>query len=443
MHKIFRLISDNLLVAIFIYIAIQFIILIFIPFLYKSDSLYNYNLAQQCIASHSFYPMPQHLYQDYIIAPLYINLIIIVLSVYNSTFSIGLLNIFLNILQLYLVFLLSRRIFNNHAARISVILYIFYISSIGLILMNLTELSFGCLILGSIYFYLLKNKVSYYISGLLAAASVGIRPLGWSLIVIYFAITIYQLFSKRSKKPLFIIAGLISFLLVFGSLTYLTFGKFIFTSNNGPINILIGANKNATGAFNASVFDKGNSGFIDSSETKTFYLKENYWKNQAENWILKHPIKWISLFPLKIFYMFAWDDFSVSHLFDYGKWNLFLVLKTIFINGNFGNILSGMPFYEKIIYIIVQILHHLYYFSLLTIFLFLLFRKNKSIFFNEGILISLSFISICLLMNLATYGDARYKYPYIILIIIMISDFVYKSLIVENINKNSTVEKND
>ena len=443
MHKILRVISDNLLIAIFIYIAIQFIILLSIPFLYKSDSLYNYLLAQQCLASHSFYPMHQHLYQDYIIAPLYINLLIIVLSVYNSTLSIGLLNIFLNILQLYLVFRLSQKIFNDHAARIAAIFYILYISSIGLILMNLTELSFGCLILGSIYFYLLKSKLSYFNAGLLAAASVGIRPLGWSLIVIYFSISIYQLFSKRSKAPLFIIVGLFSFIMVFGGFTYLTFGKFIFTSNNGPINILIGANKNATGAFNANVFDKGNSGYIDSPETKTFNFKENYWKNQAENWIIKHPIKWISLFPLKIIYMFAWDDFSISHLFDYGKWNLFLVLKTIFINRDFSNILSGMPFYEKIIYILVQILHHLYYFSLLIIFLFLLSGKNKSIFFNEGILIILSFISICLIMNLVTYGDARYKYPYIILIIIMISDFVYKSVIIKSINNNSTVEKND
>ncbi len=443
MHKIFRLISDNLLTAVIIYIAIQFIILFTVPFVYKSDSLYNYNLAQQCLTSHRFYPLPQHLYQDYIIAPLFINLLIIVLSVYNSTLSIGVLNIFLNILQLYLVFRLSQKIFNDHAARIAVILYIFYISSIGLILMNLTELSFGCLILGSIYFYLLKSKLSYFIAGLLAAASVGIRPLGWGLIAIYFLITVYHLFSKRSKTPLFIAAGLFLFILVFGSFTYLNFGQFIFTSNNGPINILIGANRNATGAFNANVFDKGNSGYIDSPETKTFYFKEEYWKNQAENWIIKHPIKWISLFPLKIIYMFAWDDFSVSHLFDYGKWNLFLVLKTIIINRDFSNILSGMPFYEKIIYILVQILHHLYYFSLLIIFLFLLSGKKRSIFFNEGILINLSFISICLIMNLVTYGDARYKYPYVILIIIMISDFVYKFVTTKNIKNNSTVKKND
>ncbi len=443
MHKIFKLISDNLSVAIIIYIAIQIIILITVPFHYKSDSLYNYNLAKQCLASHSLYPMPRDIYQDYIIAPLYINLLIIALSVYNSTFTIGLLNIFLNLLQLYFVFELSRKIFNDHAARIAVILYIFYISSIGLILLNLTELSFGCLVLGSIYYYLIKSKVSYFIAGLLAAASIGIRPLGWSLIVIYLSISAYQLFIKRSKKPLFIIAGLFSFIIAFGSLTYSTFGKFIFTSNNGPINILIGANRNATGAFNANVFDKGNSGYIDSPETKTFNFKENYWKNQAENWIIKHPIKWISLFPIKIIYMFAWDDFSVSHLFDYGKWNLFLVLKTIFINRDFSNILSGMPFYEKIIYILVQILHHLYYFSLLIIFLFLLSGKNKSIFFREGILIFLGFIFLCLMMNLATYGDARYKYPYIILIIIMISEFVYKFVIIENINNNSTVKKND
>ncbi|MHB1688155.1 MAG: ArnT family glycosyltransferase [Ignavibacteriaceae bacterium] len=443
MRKIIQLFADNLRILVFIYFIIQVIILFNIPFSYSSDSLYNYNLAQQCLNSHSFYPMPVHLYQDYIIAPLYINILILVLSIFNSPLAVGFLNIFLNLIQLFFVYRLSEKLFNRNAAKVAAILYVFYLSTLGLILMNLTELSFGCLILGSIYFYLRKNSTSYFIAGILAAASIGIRPLGWSLIVIFVSLTFYQIFMNKDKKPLMILAGIIFFILLFGSFAYSSFGRFVFTSNNGPINILIGANKNATGAYNANVFDKGNVGYIDSSQTKTFYEKENYWRNQAGDWIIKHPIKWISLFPLKIVYMFTWDDFSVSHLFDYGKWNLYRVLKKISVNKSFRDILSGMPVYEKIIYVIVQVLHHLYYFLLLIIFFFFILQDNKKLFLNEGILIIISFIMLCLFMNLATFGDARFKYPYLIMIIILISPKVYESINIKYFNNEKRSAKDN
>lgn len=443
MRKGFQLFTGNLSAVIIIYIFIQVIVLFAIPFSYRSDSLYYYNMAQQCLTAHSFYPAPQHLYQDYINAPLYINILILVLSVYNSVISIGFLNIALNLLQLFFVYRLSEKLFSVRAARTAAILYIFYLNTLGLILMNMTELIFGCLMLGSIYFYLKGNKTYYFLSGVFAAASIGVRPTGWSLIFILASLSFYKMFKKKDKKQLLTLAGIISFILLFGSLIYLNFGEFIFTPNDGPVNILIGANNNATGAFNAKVFQKGNVGYIDSSQSKTYSEKEDYWRIQAEDWILKHPFKWISLFPMKLVNIFAWDDFSVSHLFDSGKWNLYRVLKTLSANKSFNGILSGMPVYEKVIFIAIQIIHHFYYFSLLTIFLIYLVRENKKILLNEGIVIILSFISLCLFMNFATYGDARYKYPYLILIIVLISPKVYELVNLKYFNNKNTITKSN
>ncbi|HSR17998.1 MAG TPA: hypothetical protein VLM39_07880, partial [Ignavibacteriaceae bacterium] len=83
-------------IVIGIYLLVQFIYIIFFPVQYVSDARYYFKLAQDCIHFNSFYPAEIHLYENYIIAPLYVNLLVIVLSVYNSVLSIGLMNIVLN-----------------------------------------------------------------------------------------------------------------------------------------------------------------------------------------------------------------------------------------------------------------------------------------------------------------------------------------------------------
>lgn len=427
MWKTFELFAGHLKAVIFFYIIIQIIILITVPISYSSDSLYYYKLAQQSITAHSFYPAPEHLFEDYIIAPLYINILIIVLFINNSVFSIGILNVFSNLIQLYFVYKLTEKIFSKNAAKTAAILYMFYFNSLGFILMNMTELVFNCFILGSIYFYLKGSKKSYFISGLLVGAAIGVRPIGWVLIIIYTFIVCNELFKKKKNiKPLLVLAGTVLFILIFGSTTYLSFGDFVFTSNNGPVNVLVGANNNATGAYNASVFNEGNSGYINMPQLRTFYEKENYWKIQAQNWILKHPFKWISLFPMKLVYIFAWDDITLSNFFDFGSWNLYRVVKEVSTTRSIKNILLEFPVYEKIFFICIQIFHHLYYFFIMWMFYNFILSVNKKLIMNEGVIIPIGFIILGLLINLITFGDARFKYPYLILIIVLISPKVYE-----------------
>ncbi|MFA6979408.1 MAG: hypothetical protein WC209_08805 [Ignavibacteriaceae bacterium] len=413
------------------YIIIQLLILVTIPISYTSDSLNYYKLAQQSIAAQSFYPAPQHLYEDYIIAPLFVNILVSVLSIYNSVLSIGILNICANVFQLFFVYKLAEKMFNINAAKTVVILYVFYLNSLGFIVMNLTELVFNCFVLGSIFFFLKGTKKSYILAGLLAGAAIGVRPIGWVLLIIYLMIGIRKAFkSQKDKKPFLILTGTAFFIILFGGSTYLSFGNFIFTSTNGPVNILIGASDQATGAFNAYVFNKGNSGYINNSEQKTFYEKEEIWKKQALDWILLHPIKWISLFPKKIVHIFAWDDITISHLFDSGRWNLYRVLKEMYVSKSVRNILLGFSVYEKVLFILVQVIHHLYYYFVIWMF----FKSlSKKLLAKEGVIVSIAFILIGLFMNLITFGDARFKYPYIIFILVLISPKIYEIMFKNNL----------
>lgn len=430
LERTLNFLQRNIKTLLVIYLIIQLSYVLFSNLSYKSDSLYYFNLAQDCLKLHTFYPAPVHLYQDYIIAPLYINILVLLLSIFNSEITIGLFNIVLNFLQLWLVYKITEKIFSREAARILVIIYIFYLSTLGLILFNFTELMFNVFIFSSIYFYLQKKNFHLFVSGIFLAASIAVRPVGWAVLGAYLICELFsnELIKNNVKKIGLIIFGLVLFVLLFGSFNYSHFGKFIFTSTNGPVNLLIGSNDDATGAYNDKVFEKGKIGYIPDSQNKTYVEKENYWLQQSINWIYKHPLKYVSLFSLKIVHMFIWDDFSVYRLLDLKDWNLYRVIKNI-ITGNDEHLLGDNPLVLKISYFILLILHHVYYFSIVILFILTIGKNFKAIFKKSNLKIFLIFMMLGITIHLLTFGDARFKYPYIITMMIFIAPVIYQSTV--------------
>lgn len=430
LEKALNFLQSHIKILLTIYILIQISYVLFSNLSYHSDSLYYFTLAQDCLRLHTFYPAPVHLYQDYIIAPLYINVLIILLSIYNSPVTIGLFNIFLNFLQLWLVYKITYILFGKGAGRSLIVIYIFYLSTLGMILFNFTELLFNVLIFSSVYFYLQKRNYTLFVSGIFLAMSVAVRPIGWALLAAYL---ILELFSGDTLKNLFtksglIVSGALLFIILFGLFNYSHFNKFIFTSTNGPVNLLIGANDDATGAYNNKVFEKAKIGYIPNPESRTYIEKGGYWLKQAYSWIYSHPLKYISLFPLKIIHMFIWDDFSVSRLLSFTDWNLYRVMKNI-ITGSDEQLLGNRPFLMKIFYFILLILHHLYYFSIVILFLLVIKINFRNIARNSKFRLFLLFMVLGITIHLLTFGDARYKYPYIITMMIFVAPVIYQSTV--------------
>jgi hypothetical protein len=340
---------------------------------------------------------------------------------------IGLLNIILNFIQLLLVFKITEKIFDEAKAKTAVIIYIFYLSTLGMILLNLTELLFMVMALGSVYFYLTKNICSLFISGVLAGIALAIRPTGWALIaaIILNSFMTKEIFSVKVKEISFLVLGTAIFIGLFGLFTYSGFGRFIYTANNGSVNLLIGANQDATGAYNAKVFEKGNAGYIEHPELMTYYEKEDFWFKKAKEYIISHPVRWVSLFPMKVVHIFIWDDFSVHKLANFNDWNLYRIAKSIFITHRTDNLLGDKPLIQKIFYVLLLFFNHLYYFSIIGLFVFILFKYYKEILKNNTLRLLLLFIVGGILIHLLTFGNARFKYPYIITMMIFISPAVF------------------
>ena len=109
--------------------------------------------------------------------------------------------------------------------------------------------------------------------------AIAVRPVGWALMITFAILQIYN--SLKSKKIMlsynYIYIGVLIFILFFGGFTFTHFGRFEFTSTNGPVNLLIGANDNATGGFKSTVFEKGKIGYIKNSDTLTYIQKADYY----------------------------------------------------------------------------------------------------------------------------------------------------------------------
>ncbi len=426
MQKVICFLTDHIKYILILYVLIQLIYIFYFPLPYKSDSLYYYQLASSSLTQGTIYPTNICLYEDYIIAPLFVNLQIIVLNIFNSPYSIGLLHIILNLVQLSLLYAITKKYFNKESAVIFVLLYMFYLPNIGFILLNMTEVFFGVILSLSIYFMLKGTNRDYFLSGIFASASVAVRPMGWALLAALFAYILFIQPSRRLKQILFLSGGVALFILIMGTTTYLSSGHFIFTSVNYGTNFLIGANDDATGAYNDRVFHEGKAGFIENPESKTYIEKQQYWFNKAVNWIEENPGRWIKIFPLKLIHIFVWDDYAISPLLHMQEWNLYIIMKHLVISQDYDKVMKDVPLIKKLGYISFQILHHIYYFLIVIIFILYIIKNFKILKSEKSFILFLLVIGFAVIIPLFSFGDPRFKYPYILLMMILISPFLSK-----------------
>jgi hypothetical protein len=386
---------------------------------YRSDALYYYKIAQECIEGSEFYPAKQHIYEEYIVAPFYINILIILLKIYSSTITISFFNLAIILLQILLLYKITFKIFSEEIARLTILLFILYLNTLGLILQNYTELFFLLLTTASIYFYLLNKNVYLILSGIFLGGAITVRPAGWALLLAFISI---QLFTNiKNKKLLFnyfhIYIGTLIFIILFGGFTFLHFGKFEFTSTTGPVNLLFGANDDATGGFNSIVFEKGKAGYIEYPDSLTYIQKGEFYQEQAIKWIVENPVKWISLSPLKFFHTYGWDDIALSSLLGFGDTNFARAVRILFADRELNDSLSDTTLLDRVIYYSVLILSHLFYYLLLVAIALGIYNHFRKKLNSDATNLILLFSLFATLMIMITVGTPRYKYPMFILML--------------------------
>jgi hypothetical protein len=183
------------------------------------------------------------------------------------------------------------------------------------------------------------------------------------------------------------------------------------------VNLLLGANDDATGGFNSAVFEKGKAGYIENPDSMTFTQKGDFYQDAALNWITQHPIKWIMLAPLKFLHTFGWDDISLSSLLGYSNTNFVRVVRVISVEKNFDKALPDSSAISKVLYFSILILSHLFYYIILIAIILGIYQLLIKKLYNDGTLLILLFSLFSILMIMVTVGTPRYKYPIIILLL--------------------------
>ncbi len=425
-YKLINCLTNNLKYIIILYVTIQLVLVLVLPIEYRSDSAHYFKLAQDCLQVNSFYPASQHLFSYYIFAPLFVNILVILLKISNSTIIISIFNLLLNTLQLFLVYKLSVNIFNRKVAAITVLLYILYLNNLGFLVSNFTELLYGVLVLTALIFYIRKGNQNYFIGGLFLGASISVRPVGYTLLLAFILFFVYNKIKfNKSYSVIWLISGVITFISVFGLFNLLHFGRFIFTSSTGPINILMGANDNATGGYKDEVFKPGNAVYLANGDSMTYIEKNDFYTEKSLHWITSHPLRWLGLMPMKLIHTFIWDDITISYLLNTGDWDFAKFVKYLWNDKSLNNIMPDAPQSKRIIFFIVQAVHLVYYYFLMFCIIIGLIFYMKNKIKDDIVLLILLYVLFGVFMILITVGNVRFKYPFLIIMLPFAANFIY------------------
>ncbi len=404
--------------ALLVYIIIHIVYFLLPGLSFQSDSLAYWRWAEVNVQAGTWYPSQGNMQDITIVAPVYINLLVLVLKVWNNVRMVFLLNCLLNLSQLLLVFAVARRLFGTTAAVAAGTLYMLYLNNLGLVLMNLTELAFGVFLLLSFYLYITQQGWAGLVSsGLCLGLAIGIRPTGWVLAMLVGFFALLDGIHKRwnLRKPLLAAAGLSVYVLLAGGYAHSSIGDFTFMSQTGPANLLMTANDDADGRYNDRIFS------LSEFQNKNYRDRNKAYLAYALRWIVHHPFRWAAQIPQKLYSTYVTDDFAVSQLLLNQEWSLSRYIKALRhheLNQSFDSLSAAY----RVSFLIVNGYHQAFYLTLACLFFaqVLIAWKKKSMTREEMVLYLFILIGAGMTL-LGSVGSLRYKYSFVILAIILCS----------------------
>ncbi|MDR1344986.1 MAG: glycosyltransferase family 39 protein [Tannerellaceae bacterium] len=370
-----------------------------------SDAAVYDNLAKYCYDNHFFYPDSSQFFTNYIIYPGYINYLILHLKVFGSLAYAGIFNVIFNVIIVLEIFALVRYFINRQAALIAVILYCILPSNTLMPQVHLTEIPFMAAVLGAICLVRRDKTVSLIFAGLLFFIANWMRPL---TPIFLLPVLLYMLFHKFAyKNYLSLLLPFFAAIILTGVYTKINSGHFIFQASTGSINLIQGASDQANGGYQHECFKEGNIGYIENIEQLDFKERNSIWMARSIQWIKEHPVKYVSMIPLKIARTWWGDDYLDS-----------------FLDGSAAFYITNPTFSQKIQRIFSGILFSSTYYIVMICFIISLFRLRKE--WNKDMLLLLIPLILGSGMQALLYGTQRYHYPYMPVVLLFAAWWIDK-----------------
>lgn len=378
-------------------------------------------LAAAAAENNELYPSARNLFDPYICATGYVNLLNLIFRFTSS----GVFPMILNMIFLQIIFFSSMFIVKKGFPKsnywVTGILFCLFGTFWPEVIQLRTELCYTALAFLSIALLYSESRslIKYVLSGVLIALANWVRPLGLAFI----PAAIWIMFLHKEKRGAYIryFASIAAVLIIIGGTSWISNGNFWVQPVTSGANLIMGANDDADGSYNDSVFEEGNIGHLPPLENIHVSDRNSYYTKQAVGWILKHPLKYTYLFIPKLFYTYATETYTGSGYFQNEKNT------------------SGLEYIKEAVAVFVgkgdrapQAGDFLILYSQLSYMIVMLVFAVKSILLiKRGFLRNIMPLAIIVFlgtaMTVVTVGGARYHFPYLP-IFLMITSLSLKDL---------------
>ena len=256
------------------------------------------------------YPTIHNIYDTYLQAPGYINLLAISIYLTGSYKPILIIGILMNIGILINIYYLAKRFYGSNTAFLSSILYCLIPTNIFIPIWLTTELPY--LFIGLTAFSMsLRPRLKVLIfAGILYGIAQTIRPIIIAFILSTFIY--YWIKQFHIKKYVAIIVPYVLILLASGLYTKHQTGYFVTSSTVAGYDLMYTAYDEADGGQHPwYVFKKGGPGYIENSSELDFVQKEKIWKQRSLDWITENPMRYLYLCVKHIAIMYKSDIWDI------------------------------------------------------------------------------------------------------------------------------------
>lgn len=388
--------------------------------------------ALRKVASNSFYPDETNEYDKFMANPGLINYLILFYRFGSSDKVLIAANIILVAIMAACVYFIAWKLFKNKTiAWLSLLLLAVFPAFAGEILNLRSEILFTTIAYSAIAIFLSDIRFKYILSGMLLAVANWVRPLG---LVFLLSILIYMLMTKvRFINYVKLLSSVLAVVMILASVTYISSGYFDFQSVTGGVNLIMGANDDADGSYNQTVFLTGNIGHLENYDQLTYKEKDSAWINRSVEWILQNPGKYIGLIPSKLYYMYAVDTYAFSTFYN----NEVITSGSDYISSLADNAVhfrfNRMTWVDFVV-ILNQLVYMLYLALTLLALIILLIKKTRA----KEVIFMMAILILGTGMTVMTVGGARYHYPYLPVMFILASALSYQFLSKKRSNKTNS-----
>lgn len=289
---------------------------------FQDDALLYFNTVLEDI--NSLYPSFKDYNNDFIWHLWPVNFARFILRIGGNLMCIQFVNSLVSILIIHLITKLTFKIFNEKYSKGIFLLCLLYPN---FYIWNLSVFTENWLLLFLLLFiniFLSELKYKYIILGLLLGLIDYVRE---SSPIIILGLIIYKLLYDNHKLFYrFLNLLVLSFFwvvssIIIGMIHKSATGIYINKGVVSGYNLVMTLGSEDRMSYSLKAFKKGNIGYIENSENRSFYYKDSAWKSLGLKCITANPIEYVSSFPKKIIPMYINDLTYVN--FSYKNYNWF------------------------------------------------------------------------------------------------------------------------